>query len=152
MAVGAQAVAGADGRDLLVVVVVDVVGAAGEPAEAGSLPPREDGATVVGLRAEVRGRLALRDRLEPDDVAARVEDLGTVGVGARSPVGVMKMSPRSANGLEVRIVTGGGETGSAASAGLLVAAPIETSAPIVAVAPRSVGAIVAWPSRKRLPK
>jgi hypothetical protein len=49
-----------------------------------------------------------------------------------SPNGEMKMSPRPVLGCEVRIVTGGGEVGVAASAappGALAAAPSTTAAP-----------------------
>ena len=83
MPVRAEAVAGVDGRDLLVAVVVDVVGAGGQAAEAGALPEGEDGLTAVGLGAEVGRGQALRDGMEPDDVAVAVEDLGAVGVRAR---------------------------------------------------------------------
>ena len=80
MAVGAVAVAGVDGRDLLVVAVVDVVAAFGEAAEPGALPPGQNRLPVIGLRAEVGRLLAARHRLEPHDVALLVEDLGAVGV------------------------------------------------------------------------
>jgi hypothetical protein len=83
VAVRAKPVAGVDGGDLLVAVVVDVVGAIRQAAEAGALPPRQDRLAPVGLGSEVGGGLTLRDRVEPDDVAAFVEDLGAVGVRAR---------------------------------------------------------------------
>src|ERR1019366_7084936 len=82
--VGAEPVAGFDGGDLLVVVVVDVVGARGEAAEPRPLPPGEHRLPVVGLGAEVRRLLARGNRLEPDDVAVGVEDLRAVGVGGRA--------------------------------------------------------------------
>src|ERR1700753_2098871 len=87
MAIGRRAVARLHGRDLLVLVVVDVVGAFGEAAEAGALPPGEDGLPVIGLGAEVGGLLPGRDRMEPDDVAVLVEDLRAVGVGRRAAEG-----------------------------------------------------------------
>ena len=54
MAVCVVAVPGLDRGDLLVARVVDVVGAAGDPAEAGALPEGQDLLAVVCLGAEVR--------------------------------------------------------------------------------------------------
>src|SRR6202012_5983692 len=87
MAIGRKAFARLHGRDLLVLVVVDVVGAFREATEAGALPPGEDGLAVIGLGAEVGGLLAGRDLVEPNDVAVLVEDLGAVGVGRRAAEG-----------------------------------------------------------------
>src|ERR1700753_812122 len=74
-------------RAAVLVVLVDRVGPLAEAAKAGALPPGEDGLAVVGLGAEVGGLLAGRNRMEPDDVAVLVEDLGAVGVGRRAAEG-----------------------------------------------------------------
>ena len=81
VAVGAEAVAGVHRGDLLIAVVVDVVGAAGESAEARSLPACED---RLAEYVWVRKSAAVSPcgaGVEPDDIAARIEDLGAVGVG-----------------------------------------------------------------------
>src|SRR5438270_457804 len=76
--------AGAHRGDLPEVPVVDVVRAARQAAEARSLPPREDGPAAIRLRPEVRGRLAGRHGVEPDDATSVVDDLRAIGVLVRS--------------------------------------------------------------------
>ena len=87
MAVGAKSVADVHSRDLLKMAVVDVVGTRGETAESRPLPPGQDVLVVIGLGSEVGGSSPFADRMEPDDVSVRVEDLGTVGVCARVTFG-----------------------------------------------------------------
>ena len=78
------AVAGAHGRHLAVVLVVDLADAVAVADEQPALPPGQHGLALVGLHAEVGGDLAGR-RLEPDEVAAVVDDhrpvLAAAGLG-----------------------------------------------------------------------
>src|SRR6185437_11034617 len=82
--VGPEAAAGLDGGDALVVIVVDVVGAAGRADELGALAPGEHGPAEVGLGAEVGGDVPGGQRVEPDDLAGAGEDLGATGIAAAS--------------------------------------------------------------------
>ena len=117
VAIGRQAVAGVDGRVLLVVVVVDVVGPGGETSEAGPLPPGKDRLPVVGLGPEIGCRLTRRDRVEPDDLTRPAEDLRPVGIGPRvscrgdEDVAVADGSARGEEGYRWRCAGRGRPTG-----------------------------------------
>ena len=73
--VGAVAVAGAHGRDLVVGVVVDHVFALAEAdADDAALPPRQRGLAFVGLHLEVGRRLAGGQRVKPHERAVLFGD------------------------------------------------------------------------------
>ena len=80
-----EAVAGLDPRDGTVMVVVDVVGPAGQAAQAGALPPGEDPVPPVGLGAEVCRFLPGRHGVEPDHVTSVIDDLRAVRVAGCVP-------------------------------------------------------------------